>query len=155
VNDYKVVLFLHLVGVLLFVAGIVLAGVAFEIARRQEGPGEIALLLGLTRVGVALVGVGSLLLGIFGLWLVHLGGFGYGAGWIDNSIALYVIALVLGAFGGQRPKQARRLAARLHAEHVAVTEELRELLDDRLSRGANYAALLAILTVLVLMVFKT
>lgn len=153
-DDYKVALFLHLVGVLLFVAGVVLAGVAFEIARRQQSPAEIALLLGLTRVGVAFVGVGSLMLGIFGVWLVHLGGFGYDAGWVDDSIALYVVALVLGALGGKRPKQARRLAARLHAEHVAVTEELRELLDDRLSRGANYASLLAILAVLVLMVFK-
>jgi uncharacterized membrane protein len=154
VADYKVALFLHLVGVLLFVAGIVLAGVAFEIGRRQEKPAEIALLLGLTRVGVALVGVGSLLLGIFGLWLVDLGDFGYGAGWVDDSIALYLVALVLGAVGGQRPKRARRLAARLHAEHAAVTEELRELLDDRLSRVANYGSLLAILAVLVLMVFK-
>lgn len=102
-------------------------------------------------MGVALVGVGSLLLGIFELWLVHLGGFGYGVGWVDDSIALYVF----GAVGGQRPKQARRLAARLHAEHVAVTEELRELLDDRLSRAANYASLLAIRVVLVLMVFRT
>ena len=102
-DDYRVALLLHLVGVLLFVAGIVLAGVAFEMARRQDSPAEIALLLGLTRVGVALVGVGSLLLGIFGLWLVHLGGFGYGAGWLDDSIALYVVALVLGACGGQRP----------------------------------------------------
>jgi uncharacterized membrane protein len=154
VDDYKVALLLHLVGVLLLVAGIVLAGVAFEIARRQQSPAEIALLLRLTRVGVGLVGVGSLLLGAFGLWLVHLGDFGYGAGWVDDSIALYVVALVLGAVGGQRPKQARRLAARLQAEQVAVTEELRELLDDRLSRVANYGSLLAIGAVLVLMVFK-
>lgn len=153
-DDYKVALLLHLVGVLLLVAGIVLAGVAFEIARRQQSPAEIALLLRLTRVGVGLVGVGSLLLGAFGLWLVHLGDFGYGAGWVDDSIALYVVALVLGAVGGQRPKQARRLAARLQAEQVAVTEELRELLDDRLSRVANYGSLLAIGAVLVLMVFK-
>ncbi|HEY5429783.1 MAG TPA: DUF2269 family protein [Solirubrobacteraceae bacterium] len=153
-TDYRVALLLHLVGVLLFAAGIVLAGVAFETGRRQETPAEIALLLGLTRVGVALVGVGSLLLGLFGLWLVHLGDFGYTAGWVDDSIALYVVALVLGAVGGQRPKQARRLAARLHAEHAAVTEQLRELLDDRLSRVANYGSLLAIGAVLVLMVFK-
>jgi hypothetical protein len=56
-----------------FVAGIVLAGVCFEVARRRVRPVEIALLLGLTPIGMILVGVAVLLVG-FGLWLVHLGG---------------------------------------------------------------------------------
>jgi uncharacterized membrane protein len=68
------------------------------------GPGAIVVLLGLSRAGALLVGIGSLLLGIFGLWLVHLGDFGYGAGWVDDSIALYVVALVLQAVGmAERP----------------------------------------------------
>ena len=54
-------LFFHLLGALLFVAGIVLAGVAFETARRRERPAEVALLLGLTRLGVLLVVSGGLL----------------------------------------------------------------------------------------------
>ena len=77
----NVALFFHIVGALLFVAGIVLAGAAFEAARRREQPAEIVLLLGLARIGVLLVAVGGLLLGVFGLWLVHLGHFGYGSGW--------------------------------------------------------------------------
>ena len=153
-NDYNIALFFHLLGVLLFVAGIVLAGVAFETARRREQPAEIVVLLGLTRVGVLLVAIGSLLLGAFGLWLVHLGHLGYRAGWVDDSIALYVLALILGAVGGQRPKQARRLATGLHADDLPVTDEVRRLLDDRLSRTANYSSLIAILAILVLMVFK-
>jgi len=55
VHELEIALFLHLLGVLLFVAGIVVAGVAFEAARRRELPAEVALLLGLTRVGVLLV----------------------------------------------------------------------------------------------------
>lgn len=94
-------LFLHLLGALLFVAGIVLAGVAFEAARRRERPSEIALLLGLTRIGVVLVGIGALLLLAFGLWLVRLEHLSYGAGWISTSIVLYIVALGLGAVGGQ------------------------------------------------------
>ena len=147
-------MFLHLLGALLFVAGIVLAGTAFEAARRRDRPSEIALLLGLTRIGVLLVAVGGLLLPIFGLWLVHLGHFGYGSGWVDAAIGLYVIVLVLGGLGGQRPKQARQLATRLAAEQGPVNEELRAPLDDRLSRAENYASLLAVLVILVLMVFK-
>ena len=114
-------LFFHLLGALVFVAGIVLAGVCFEVARRHERPAEIALLLGVTRIGVVLVGVGAVLLLGFGLWLVHLGHFAYDAGWIDAAIALYFVALTLGAVGGQRPKQARRLAASLAERDAPVT----------------------------------
>jgi uncharacterized membrane protein len=149
-----VALFFHLLGALLFVAGIVVAGVALEAARRRDRPGEIALLLGLTRVGVALVGVGALLVLGFGLWLVHLGGFGYGAGWIDAALVLYVVALGLGALGGQRPKQARRLANELAAAGAPASPELRALLADRRSLAANYAASVAVLAILALMVFR-
>jgi uncharacterized membrane protein len=132
-----VALFFHLIGALLFVAGIVLAGVAFEFARRRDRPAEIALLLGLTRIGVVLVAVGGLLVPVFGLWLVHLGNFGYGSGWVDAAIALYLVVLVLGGLGGRRPKEARLLAMRLAAEDGPMTDELRALLDDRVSRAEN------------------
>jgi uncharacterized membrane protein len=151
-ND--VALFFHLLGALLFVSGIVLAGAAFEAARRRERPGEIALLLGLTRIGVVLVGVGTLLLLGFGFWLVHLGHFGYGAGWVDAAIALFVVALALGAAGGRRPKEARRLAVKLAAQSSPASAELRALLNDRLSLAANYASAALVLGILVLMVFK-
>jgi Predicted integral membrane protein (DUF2269) len=88
----NVALFFHLLGALLFVAGIVLAGAAFETARGRQRPAEIAVLLGLTRIGVLLVAVGGLLLPIFGLWLVHLGNFGYGSAWGDAAIVLYLVA---------------------------------------------------------------
>lgn len=151
---HDLALFFHVLGALLFVAGIVLAGAAFEVARRRDRPAEIALLLGLTRLGVALVAVGGLLVAIFGLWLVHLGHFGYGAGWVDAAIALYVIALALGALAGRRPKEARRLASRLAAEQMPVSLDLRALLDDRLSLAANYASAVAVLAILALIVFK-
>lgn len=151
---HDLALFFHVLGALLFVAGIVLVGAAFEVARRRDRPAEIALLLGLTRIGVALVALGGLLVPIFGVWLVHLGHFGYGAGWVDAAIALYVIALALGALAGRRPKEARRLASRLAAKQMPVSLDLRALLDDRLSLAANYASAVAVLAILALMVFK-
>lgn len=149
-----VALFFHLLGVLAFVSGIVLAGVGFEAARRRDRPAEIALLLSLTRVGALLVALGALVVLGFGLWLVHLGGFSYGAGWIDTAIALYLLALALGGLGGQRPKHARLLASELAARGEAATGELRALLADRLSLAANYGAALCVLAILALMVFK-
>jgi uncharacterized membrane protein len=148
------VLFFHLLGVLLFAAGVAVAGVAFETARRRERPTEIGLLLGLARVGALMVVSGGALLLVCGLWLVALEDVGFGAGWIDAAISLFVLALLLGALGGQRPKQARLLAARLAREGGEADADLRALLDDRLSRAANYASAALVLAILALMVFK-
>ncbi len=153
-TTYNIALVLHLLGVLAFVAGIVLAGAAFEVARRRRRPGEIALLLSLTRVGVLLVAIGTLLIAAFGLWLVHLGHWGYGSGWVDASIGMYLAALALGGLGGQRPKQARHLATRLAEQNAQVNDELRALLNDRVSLAENYASLLLILVIVGFMVFK-
>lgn len=64
------------------------------------------------------------------------------------------MALILGGLGGQRPKKARKLATRLADEGRATTPELRDLLDDRLSRLANYASATLVVAILALMVFK-
>jgi uncharacterized membrane protein len=153
-GTYNLALVLHLLGALAFVGGIVLAGAAFEAARRRTRPAEIALLLSMTRIGVLLVAVGTLLIAAFGLWLVHLGHWGYGSGWADASIGLYVAALVLGGLGGQRPKQARHLAAQLAEQDAPVNDELRALLDDPVSRAENYGSLALIIGIVVIMVFK-
>jgi uncharacterized membrane protein len=151
VNEYHVALFFHLLGAFLLVGGTVVAGVAFEAARRRNRATEIALLLGLTRIGVVLVGVGALLALGFGLWLVRLGDWGFGTGWVVAALVLFAVMAVVGAAGGKRPKQARRLAAELEA---APTPELRALLDDRASRALNYVSALLLLAIIALMVFK-
>ena len=134
-------------------SGAAVAAVAFEAARRRSRPDEVALLLGLTRIGVLLVAVGTLLVLPFGLWLVSLEHVGYGAAWVDSALALLGVTVVLGAVGGRRPKQARLLAARL-AREGGDDEQLRPLLDDRASRAANYVSALLVLAIVVLMVVK-
>jgi uncharacterized membrane protein len=150
----NIALFGHVLGALLFASGIAVAGAAFESARRRDRPGEIAVLLRLARWGVVLVALGGLLLSILGLWLVDLGDFGYGTGWVDAAITLFVLALVLGGLGGRRARQARLLAGHLADKEMPITGELRGLLDHAPSRAANYGSLLLVLAVLVLMVFK-
>jgi len=152
VEDFA--LFFHLLGAFLFVAGTAVAGVAFESARRRESPGEIALLLGLARIGALLVVSGMVLVLAFGLWLVHLGDWGYGAGWVDAAIALLVVAALLGAAGGQVPKRARLLASRLAGDGQPVSDELRALLHDRRALAVNYGSALLVLAIVVLMVWK-
>jgi uncharacterized membrane protein len=149
-----VALFFHLLGAFSFVAGTIVAGVAFETARRREAPAEIALLLGLSRIGVLLVALGTLLVLGFGLWLVHLGGWGYDAGWIDATLGLLLTVVVLGGIGGQRPRRARKLAARLAGEGSPASPELRALLHDRAALAVNYLSALLLLAIIALMVFK-
>lgn len=153
-TKYDVALFFHLLGAFAFVAGTIVAGVAFETARRKTTAAEIALLLGLSRIGVLLVVLGTLLVLGFGLWLVHLGAWGYGAGWVDAALGLLAATVILGALGGQKPKQARKLAAQLAAEDGPVSGELRALLDDRATVAANYLSALMLLAIIALMVFK-
>ncbi|HEU5404717.1 MAG TPA: DUF2269 family protein [Gaiellaceae bacterium] len=147
-------LYLHLLGAFSLVAGTIVAGVSFESARRRKAPAEIALLLGLSRVGVLLVGVGVLLALGFGLWLVHLGDWGYSAGWLDAALGLLAAVVVVGAIGGQRPKRARKLASSLAREGAPASAELRTLLDDRATLALNYLAALLLLAIIALMVFK-
>jgi uncharacterized membrane protein len=153
-TSYTVALFCHVLGVLLFVSGIVLAGAPFEIARRRDSPAEIAAILGIARVGAMLAGIGAILVFGFGLWLVHLGGFALSTGWVQAALGLFILALALGAWGGQRPKRARLHATELAANGAAIDPELRRLLDDRVSRAANYASTLIIFVILALMIFK-
>jgi uncharacterized membrane protein len=147
-------LLFHLIGAFLLVSGTVVAGVSFEAARRRIAPGEIALLLGLARTGVALVGAGAVLVLAFGLWLVHLGHWSYRAPWIVAALVLFAATIALGAVGGQAPKRARQLASRAAAAGVERPPELRAVLDDRRARAANYATAALLLAILVLMVFR-
>lgn len=149
-----VALFFHLLGAFSLVAGMIVAGVGFETARRRTTPAEMALLLGMSRIGVAMVGVGTLFVLGFGLWLVHLGNWGYGAGWIDAALGLLAMTIVLGALGGRRPRHARVLATRLAAHGAPVSPELRALLDDRPTLAANYVSALLVVAILGLMVFR-
>jgi uncharacterized membrane protein len=150
----EVALFLHLVGALLFVAGIIVAGVAHSATRGRNHASEVAMLLGIAHTGAILVGVGAVLVLAFGLWLVELRGFSFSDAWIAGALTLFALALVLGAFGGRRPRQARLLASRLARNDDTVGHELRRLLEDRGSAAANYAAVLAVLAILALMVWQ-
>jgi uncharacterized membrane protein len=145
-------LLVHLVGAFLFVGGLTVAAVSFEAARRRSEPAEIALLLGLSRWGVVLVGIGGVVVLAGGLWLagvVHA----YGDAWLDAAIALFVITVAVGGVGGQRPKQARLLATKLAAEGGDAAE-LRRLLDDRTALALNYLGAVLVLAILVLMVWR-
>jgi uncharacterized membrane protein len=149
----NVALVFHLLGAFVLMAGAVVTGVAFEAARRRRGAAEIALLLGLTRVGVVLVVVGSAVVLPFGLWLVHIDHITYGASWVDAALGLLAVLAAIGLAAGQLSERARRLALQLGDDDEA-TSELRALLDDRAARALSYCAGALLIAIVVLMVSR-
>jgi uncharacterized membrane protein len=154
VTKYDWLLFLHMTGAFLFLGAAVVAVVLNVAALRRNRPSEIALLLRLiaqTTVGFI---VGLLLLLVFGLWLVHEAGYGYGDGWILAALVLFVLSIVFGAVGGERAKPAHELAERLAAEGDEPSTELAGRLRDPIAMALDYGATLLGFAVLVLMIWK-
>jgi uncharacterized membrane protein len=89
-----------------------------------------------------------------GLWLIEIseGIFSLGDGWIAGTLGLLVLAFILGALGGRRLKRARVLAE--GRQDGAPVEDIRALVDDTLSLALSYAAALAIVAGLVIMVWR-
>lgn len=152
-TPYDAALLLHLLGVIGFFSGIAIAGAAQLAALRRERPGEIAAVLGLARTGVLLVGAGTALVLVSGLWLIEETGHSVGDGWVLLSLALLVVAGVLGAVGGGKAKRARRLAEQ-QGDVASADPAVAALLRDRVSLAANALATIAALAILVLMVWR-
>ena len=151
---YKLALLVHLLGAIVFFAGIAVAGVSFSSARKRSRPGEIVLLFGLSRVGVAFVAGGSVLVLGSGLSLVEVDDRSLREPWLAAALSLFVASLFLGWLGGRKPKQARLTAVRLAREGDSPTDELTTLLEDRVSLALNVAAVAAALAVLGLMAWQ-
>lgn len=154
VSRFEIALVLHVLGVIVMLGGIITAGLAFYAARRRQRPSEIAAILSLSRWGVVTGAVGFLIVTAFGLWLVDLGGFGYGADWLVATYVLFGVSNLLGGATGRAPKRARLLAERLAAGDDPPTDELRRLLRDRPSEILNHLSTAMMLAVLVLMVWR-
>lgn len=153
-NKYDWLLFLHMTGAFLFLGAAVVAVVLTVAAQLRDRPSEIALLLRLISFTVAGFAAGFLFLLVFGLWLVHDAGYGYGDGWIVAALILFVLSNVLGGIGGERSKPARKLAEELAASGDAPSAELTRLLRSPVPMVLNYGAGLLAFAVLALMIWK-
>jgi uncharacterized membrane protein len=150
---YEWALLLHLVGAIVFFAGLVVATVGALAARRRTRPSEVALLLGTARWGVPLVGVGAVLALAAGFWLLEETAYGL-EGWVVASLVLLAVSAVAGGLGGQGPKRARQLAERLAAEGDLPDAGLQAQLRRPSADALNVVAAIAAVAILVLMVFK-
>jgi uncharacterized membrane protein len=150
----NVLLFFHLLGAVCFFAGAAVAGTLQLAAIRRERPSEVYALLRLTRVGVALVGIGAPLTLGFGIALAGHEGLGFSPSWIQAALGLWVASMALGAYGGRTARHARYLAERLAAEDDVPSPELRALVAARAALWGSYASALMLLAILALMVWQ-
>jgi uncharacterized membrane protein len=151
---YHWLLFFHLLGAFALFAGAAVAGTLQLGAMRRERPSEILTLLRLTRVGVALVGVGAVLTLAFGIALASHLGYGLTPAWIQAALGLWLASMALGGSGGRAARHARYRAEELAAADDRPDEELRALVAHRPSLLLNYASSILLLAVVVLMVWR-
>jgi uncharacterized membrane protein len=144
----------HITAAFFFVGGSVAAGILNALAIRAERPSETAALLRLIRLALPVIFIGVAGTLIFGIWLWHEKGYALGAGWIWASLVLWVIANALGGIGGRHQEKARELAERLAAEGDTRSDELHQILADPKGNAISWAAGLATLLILVLMIWK-
>jgi uncharacterized membrane protein len=153
-DKYDWLLFLHVTGAFLVIGGAVMAGVFNFAALKRERPSEIAALFRLARVAVVAIGAGMGLTFVFGLWLVHNAGYGWGETWIVLALVLWVISNAMGGVGGGREKQTRQLAERLAAEGDAPSQELSARLRDPMWLALSWGSGVVVIAILALMIWK-
>jgi len=154
VDLFQWLLALHITGVFLLAGGGAMAGALNLLALRRERPSEIVLLFGLIRIAVVAIMVGALLTFVFGLWLVHEAGFGYGDGWIVASIVLFIAGNAMGGIGGRRDDRTAEYARELAAAGDAPSAELQARVRDPLSLALSYGSGLLLVAILALMIWK-
>jgi uncharacterized membrane protein len=154
-SRHEWLLLIHVGGAFCVLAGALLAVVLNQAAKRRSRPSEIAVLLGPVRVAVVLIAVGMIVTLAFGLWLVDdTPAYDLGDAWLSASLALWVIALVLGTIGGRRDRHTRELAERLATEGDRPSPELAARLRDPVSIALSYGSGVAVLAILVLMIWR-
>jgi uncharacterized membrane protein len=147
-------LFLHLAGAFLFASGAVVAAALRVAAMRRERPSEIALLMRAVRPAVPLIGLGLLLVLVFGFALVDRLEFDLGATWLTLTFVLLAWIVLVGGLAGRQDRHTRELAERLAGEGDAPSAELSKRLRDPLNLGLNASLLVGTIAIVALMVWK-
>ena len=153
-STYQWLLIFHVTGAFLLLGGGAIAAALNLSALRRDRPSEIVLLFGLIRIAVVAISIGTALAFVFGLWLVHEAGYGYGDGWVVAAILLLLVANALGGAGGKRDKRTATLASELAASGDAPSADLQARVRDPISLALSYGSGLVLVAVLALMVWK-
>ena len=151
---YQWLLVFHVTGAFLLLGGGAVAAALNLAALGRERPSEIVLLFGLIRIAVVAILIGTVLAFVFGLWLVHEAGYGYGETWVVAAILLLIVANAAGGIGGRRDDETAQRARELAAAGDAPSPELRARVRDPISLTLSYGSGLILVGILALMIWK-
>jgi uncharacterized membrane protein len=156
VSKYDWLLLLHLIGAFAMVAALVLFSVVAVAARRVDRPATSLRFFRIAAPGGPLVGAGSFLTLVFGIWLaIDRDEYQVWDGWILAAIALWVVAVVSGQRSGGVYTRARKIAERLVADRGGEpSQELASALQSREGLVLHVVTSLSVLGILALMIFK-
>src|SRR4051812_11900431 len=147
---------LHLISAAVLVGAIFWFLTVLVAARRAQRPAEVAAYFRTVRLAVPLVGAGSLLVLLFGVWLAfEKDDYNIWDPWIVAAIVLWAIASALGQRSGVGMAEAAKLANQeAAAGSETISGELRAALDDRQALTLQLISLGAVLLILIDMIFK-
>ena len=156
-SKLEILLFFHILGAFLIVAGAGIGAATGIAMSRTTSVRAIGVLAAVSRRAEMIAIVPAALLAIvFGTWLVaHLDAYAFDEPWISGAYVLWVVALGLGT--GVLSPLMRRISERadqLEAEGVETNEELRALAGAPRGAITGIALHVIILAFLYLMVFK-
>ena len=155
-SRYDWLLFLHVFSAFALVAALTLYTVLIVSVWNKDVPGDVARLFSLQRVGDVLVGVGSIGVLVFGIWLaIDVKGYELWDGWIIAALVLWFVMGALGARTGKIYNAVRDRARALVREgENAPSAELRTLVQNRQGLWLHAASFLVVLLLLIDMIFK-
>jgi hypothetical protein len=153
VTLYNVVLFLH-IGIVIVsfaIAGVLHA--ALHSLPRARTVGEMRLFARLIHTLEPLLPIFALVILLLGAWLVHLGHWAWGTGWIDTGITALVI--IEGLAGSLLAPRTKQLVADIEAAGEGpVTDELRAASLNPVIWDVAHIATLGFLGVVFVMAVK-
>ena len=160
--DYNYLIFGHLLGVVIFVAGHGISMALIALMRHERNVDRLRAMLDMSLGGLLATYTGLLLTIGFGIWLGFAGGW-WGAGWLWTSVAILVGIMVLMMYMGvsyfSRIREAvglqpYRFTAAVTLGPVASEGELAALLQSPKAGLTMSLGTLSLIALLILMVFK-
>jgi len=152
--SYQWLLFLHLLGVLLFVGASLGVTALRLLAIGKQRPSESVVLLRATRPLILIVLLGLVVTLGAGFSLADELGVSLGAAWLGWTYALVVWLVVVGAVAGRLDRATRELAERCAADGDRKTDELARSLRNPVALTLDASMLVATIAIVALMVWK-
>jgi hypothetical protein len=147
---------LHLLAAAALVSALVLFSVLIASSWGLDEPRGVARMMGVAFAGSAVVGIGSLGVIFFGVWLaIDLDAYKLWDGWVLAAIVLWAISVETGRRSGTAFTEAgRRARSLVAAGNDAPNAELGAMMRSSRALGFHVATCVGVLLILLDMIFK-